>query len=109
MCNHGSAAGWDSHHSAKFEYTFSEFIVNNGSRLNTCSICTGIAIAADMLGNQEQCFEISTFSRGMRECEVRKVFCPEPRRSVDMVGNFFTVENAGVEDGGGGDIGKAFW
>jgi hypothetical protein len=45
----------------------------------------------------------------MRECEVRKVFCPEPRRSVDMVGNFFTVENAGVEDGGGGDIGKAFW
>jgi hypothetical protein len=108
MYNHGSAGGWGVHHSAKFKYTFSEFIVNNSSCLDTCSVCRDIAMAANMLRNEEQCFKFMTFSRGMRECEVRKVLCPEIRRSVDVAGDFFTVENARVEDSRGSDIGKAF-
>jgi hypothetical protein len=65
-------------------------------------------MTADMLRNEEQCFAFPTLLRGKLEREVRIVLCPETRRSADMVGDFVTIENAGVEDGGGGDIGKIF-
>jgi hypothetical protein len=65
-------------------------------------------MAADMLCNENQGFEILTFSRGLRECEVRKVLSPEFWGELDIVGDFFTVENAGVEDGGVGKAGEAF-
>ena len=65
---------------------------------------------ANLLRNEKQFLHMLIHSTGKHERSVRKVFCLEIWASVNTkAGNFFAVENFGVEDGGYGDSGKAFW
>jgi hypothetical protein len=98
-------------HLAKLEYAFSEFVVGNGCcRRSTRIICSGMPRTAYVLCNQEQFFHRLTQSSGAHERSVRQVLCPEIWASLNVhFGEFFAVENAGVEDSGCGDSCKAFW